>query len=348
MPIIELKGVEKHVLKDINLTVRDREIFCLVGPNGSGKTTLLNIIAGLTDYKGDVLLDGVNVNPLPPHKRGVGYLLQDLALFPHLTVAQNIAYGLKVRRYPEEVIKRRVNELMDALHITKLKDLYPDKLSGGEKQRVAIARALAPFQRILLLDEPTSSLDAQAAKYVRTEIRSLLKSMEITAIFVMHDLFAAEEVADRIGILYNGKIEQVSDPKDIIFHPESERVSEFVGMPNILSCDETTVLATGLIQLKTGNMTIVLPYEGTNVKKIAIPPQDIYISRTKPPGPTLNRYTGTIIGIVPVGSVVRIKLNVEGNTLVTELSREAFNEMDLSVGQRVYVIIKLRRIQYKE
>lgn len=348
MPLIELKNIQKLLLKGINLTVFDREILGLVGPNGSGKTTLLNIIAGLTDYRGDVLFDGLNVNKVPTHKRGVGYLFQDLTLFPHLDVASNIAYGLKIRRYPDEVIKKRVDELLDALHITKLKNKYPHLLSGGEKQRVAIARAIAPFQKILLLDEPTAALDAQSAKYFRIELKNLLKNLEITAIIVIHDLLGAEEIADRIAILNKGMIEQVATPEDILFHPNSEKVSEFIGMPNIIHCDDCKVLSTGLIEVRAGNLTIVLPYEGTKIKKMAISPHDIYISDTEPPGPALNRFKGTITEIIPLRSVVRVKVNVCGIDLLTELSIESFDEMELFAGKEVFIIIKLRRLRYAE
>lgn len=348
MPIIELKNIQKFLLKDLNLTVNDGEILALVGPNGSGKTTLLNIIAGLMDYKGDVVFDGKNVNGLPTHKRGVGYLLQDLALFPHLNVESNIAYGLKVQNYPPETIAKRVNELMEALHIRRLKDSYPHSLSGGERQRVAIARAIAPFQSILLLDEPTANLDAQTSKYFRIELKALLKRFSITTIIVMHDLLGAEEIADRIAILNRGKIEQVSSPEDILFHPSSEKVSEFIGMPNIIPCDSCRVLSTGLIEVKSGGLTIILPYEGTRISKIAISPHDIYISDKEPPGPALNRFRGTITDIIPLRSVVRVKVDVEGIGLLTELSREIYDEMDLYKGKEVFVIIKLRRLRYAE
>jgi ABC-type Fe3+/spermidine/putrescine transport system ATPase subunit len=348
MPRIELKNITKHILKEITLTVEDRETLALVGPNGSGKTTILNIIAGLTDYKGEVFFDGRNMDKTPPHMRGVGYLFQDLALFPHLTVASNIAYGLKIQHYPEETITARVDELMNALHIKKLRERYPQSLSGGEKQRVAIARAIAPFQRILLLDEPTSSLDAQTSKYLRIELCTLLKKLEITAILVMHDLLGAEEIADRIAILHKGAIEQISRPGDILFNAKTKMVSEFIGMPNILDCDDCRILSSGLIEVVSGNMTIVLPYEGNTIKKIAIPPHDIYISDTKPPGPALNRYRARVTEIVPLRSVVRIKVDIDGNSLLTELSMEAFDEMNLDIGQEVFVIIKLRRLRYVE
>lgn len=348
MPKIELKNITRHILKGINLTINDMEVLALVGPNGSGKTTLLNIIAGLIDYEGEVFFDTRRMDHVPPHRRGVGYLFQDLALFPHFTVEANIAYGLRMQHYPEETIKKRVEELMGAFHIQRLKSRYPQSLSGGEKQRVAIARAIAPFQRILLLDEPTSSLDAQTAKYFRNELQTLLKKMEITAVVVMHDLLGAEEIADRIAILHKGAIEQVSEPEDILFSPKTARVSEFIGMPNILYCDECHILSTGLIEVKSGAMTIVLPYEGSAIRKIAIPPHDIYISDTKPPGPTLNRYKATIVDIIPLRSIVRLKVNVNGNILLTELSAETFDEMNLSVGQEVYIIIKLRRLRFAE
>lgn len=348
MPKIEVKNITGKVLKDLSLSVGDREILALVGPNGAGKTTLLNVIAGLTDYSGEVLFDGVNMDRVPPHRRGVGYLFQDLALFPHMNVAANIAYGLKIRKYAPAVIGERVDELMDALHIAKLRDRLPYNLSGGEKQRVAIARAIAPFQKILLLDEPTANLDAQTAKYFRSELSVFLRRLEITTIFVIHDLLGAEEMADRIAIMHQGSIEQVAAPGDILFHPRTRVVSEFIGMPNILNCDECTVLSTGLVEVRSGSMRLVLPYEGTAISKLAISPHDIYISDSKPPGPALNRYTGTITEIIPLRTVVRVKVLVDGNELLAELSRETFDEMKLTAGSNVHLIVKLRRLRYFE
>ncbi|MHB8109828.1 MAG: ABC transporter ATP-binding protein [Syntrophorhabdaceae bacterium] len=348
MPKIELKNINGKALRDLSLKIEDKEILALVGPNGSGKTTVLNVIAGLTEYGGDVFFDGENMNRIPPHKRGVGYLFQDLALFPHMNVSDNIAYGLKIRKFDSAVIQKRVNELMDAWNIAKLKDRYPYNLSGGEKQRVAIARAIAPFQKILLLDEPTANLDAQTAKYFRSELSVFLRRLEITAIFVIHDLLGAEEMADQIAIMHKGSIEQVSNPGEILFHPRTNVVSEFIGMPNILDCEECTVLSTGLVELNLGKMRIILPYEGRPIRKLAISPHDIYISDTKPPGPALNRYSGTITEIIPLRTLVRVKVSVDGTELLSELSRETFDEMKLDTGSTVYLIIKLRRLRYFE
>jgi len=348
VPKIELKDISSRAVKGLSLTVEDREIVALVGPNGAGKTTLLNVMAGLTGYYGEVLFDGLNMNGVPAHRRGVGYLFQDLALFPHMNVADNIAYGLKIRKFGPEVIGKRVDELLEALHIGKLRGRFPYNLSGGEKQRVAIARAIAPFQKILLLDEPTANLDAQTAKYFRSELAVFLRRLEITTIFVIHDLLGAEEMADRIAIMYQGNIEQVAAPGDILFRPRTHVVSEFIGMPNILNCDECTILSTGLVEVRSGSMRIVLPYEGATMSKLAISPHDIYISDSKPPGPALNRYTGIIREIVPLRAIVRVWVMIDGNDLLAELSRETFDEMKLSTGSTVHVIIKLRRVRYVE
>lgn len=348
MPRIELKHISRYVLNDVSLVIEDRELIVLVGPNGAGKSTLLNVIAGLTSYIGEVYFDGKSMDNVPPHKRGVGYLFQDLALFPHLTVSSNIAYGLRVQGYPEKVIKKRVEALLDALHIMGLKDRYPHNLSGGEKQRVAIARAIAPFQKILLLDEPMSGLDPQTSKYLRTELCALLKRLEITSVFVIHDLLGAEEIADRIAIIHKGQIEQLSTPNDIFFNPRTDIVSEFIGMPNILDCDYCHILSTGLVEVVSGDMHIILPYEGSSIKKLAIPPHDIYISDTKPPGPALNRYKGVIKEILPVNSTIRVRVAIGGNNMLTEIQKSAFDEMSLEVGKEVYVIVKLRRLRYVE
>ncbi|HNQ63604.1 MAG TPA: ABC transporter ATP-binding protein [Syntrophorhabdaceae bacterium] len=348
MPKIVLRHISKNILKDVNLEIMDKELLVLVGPNGAGKSTLLNIMAGLTDYRGEIFFDDKKMDDIPPHKRGVGYLFQDLALFPHLNVYSNIAYGLNVQGYPEKVIKKRVEALLDALHIGGLRERHTCNLSGGEKQRVAIARALAPFQKILLLDEPMSGLDPQTSKYLRTELCALLKRLEITSVFVVHDLLGAEEMADRIAIIHKGQIEQLSAPNDIFFSPRTDIVSEFIGMPNILNCDYCNILSIGLVEVVSGDMSIILPYEGSSIKKLAIPPHDIYISDTKPPGPALNRYKGIITEILPVNSTVRVRVAIGSNNMLTELQKSTFDEMNLGVGKEVYVIVKLRRLRYVE
>lgn len=164
--------------------------------------------------------------------------------------------------------------------------------------------------------------------------------------YVTHDLMEAEEMADRMALIYNGQIQQVSKPQDMIFSPVSETVSDFVGMPNILECDYSRVLKQGLIELRCGGMSMVLPYEGNSIKKVAIFPNDIYVSASEPPGPGVNRFKGTLVGVELLSSVARIKVKVEDNTLLAELPVETFKQMKLEPGQKVFLILKLRRLRY--
>lgn len=348
MPDIKLVNVGRHICKNINLHIYDREIFVIVGPTGAGKTTLLNIIAGITDYSGNVYIGDVCMDKVSPKKRGIGYMFQGLALFPHLTVEENIAFGLKALKMKTDAIKERVDFLMDMMRIKHLSHRYPQTLSGGEKKRVALARSLAPSPQVLLLDEPTSSLDHQTAKYLRIELIGVLKKLGITTIYITHDLREADEIADRIAFMANGRIEQVSTPKEFFFNPKNDSVSQFVGMPNILECTQSRVLASGLVEVTSGEMRMILPYDGTNIKKIAIPPEDIFVSDVMPPGPGLNRFTGIVENITRFNSTVRIKVLVGKNRLLAELPEAAFDELSIEEGSNVYVVIKLRRLRYVE
>jgi ABC-type Fe3+/spermidine/putrescine transport system ATPase subunit len=348
MPDIKLVEVTKHICRDVHLAIEDNEIFVIVGTTGAGKTTLLNVIAGVTDYGGSVLIDGISVDRVSPRKRGVGYLFQSLALFPHLTVASNIAFGLKAAGVEKTAAEDRVFSLMEMMRIKHLATRYPHMLSGGEKKRVALARCLAPSPQILLLDEPTSSLDHQTAKYLRNQLLDVLKGLGITTVYVTHDLREAEEIADRIALVSNGRVEQVSTPHDFFFYPRNECVSEFVGMPNIIECTDSRILASGLVEVVSDDMKMVLPYDGNQIKRIAIPPDDIYISDARPPGPALNRFTGTVQEITYLHSTVRVRVSIGKNTLLGELPVSAFNEISLEKGKEAHVVIKLRRLRYVE
>jgi ABC-type Fe3+/spermidine/putrescine transport system ATPase subunit len=348
MSDIELVKVNKHICREVSLKIEDKELFVIVGTTGAGKTTLLNVMAGVTEYTGSVLIDGVNVDSVAPGKRGVGYLFQDLALFPHLTVESNIAFGLRAGAYEKTDIHERVSSLMEMMRIRHLAKRYPHMLSGGEKKRVSLARSLAPSPGILLLDEPTSSLDHQTAKYLRSELGSLLKNLGITTIYVTHDLREAEEMADRIALVSNGNIEQVSPPAGLLFSPSSRVVSEFIGMPNIIECKASRVLASGLTEVVSDDLRIVLPYDGNNIRKIAIWPDDIYISDLKPPGPGLNRFKARVDEITHYNSTVRVRVSIGKTSLLAELPGTAFHEMSVEQGKEVHVVIKLRRLRYVE
>lgn len=207
MTTVELLNIENYACRKINLKISSGEFVAIFGPNGAGKTTLLNVIAGLSEYRGSVLFDGHPVDELPPQKRKVGYLFQDLVLFPHLDTVSNIAYGLKAQGWPKEKMASRVAEMLRLLKIEKLSACHPLHLSGGEKQRVALARALAPCPEILLLDEPLSSLDFQTSHYLRHELKRLQQRFGVTTIYVTHDIDEARELADRIILLREGRVE---------------------------------------------------------------------------------------------------------------------------------------------
>jgi ABC-type Fe3+/spermidine/putrescine transport system ATPase subunit len=348
MPSIELKDICQYVCRDVNLKIRNKELLVLLGPNGAGKTTLINIIAGLTDYEGSVLFDGVVVDQMPANKREVGYLFQDLLLFPHLDVTANIAYGLRTQKNSPEQTKARVNELLQMMKIKHLSSRYPKHLSGGEKQRVALARALAPSPKVLLLDEPLSSLDVQTAKYLRTELKQLQQRLGITTVYVTHDLQEAEEMADRIAVLQNGCLEQVDKPEKVFFYPQNERVSDFIGAPNILDCDYCRSLGKGVMEVGCGGLPIIVPHDGDSVHRIALLPSDIHISETRPPGPEVNRFKATITTIKLTNETVKIKLKAGAVNLFASIPHHIFEDMNLAVGKEVFLILKLRRIRIYE
>lgn len=344
MPAINLTNINNFICRDINLEIADKELLVLLGPTGAGKTTLLNIIAGLIPYQGTISFDGTPIDELAPNRRGVGYLFQDLALFPHLDVATNIAYGLGAQGMPREEAMIRVDELLRLMKIGHLSSRYPKNLSGGEKQRVALARALAPFPSVLLLDEPLNSMDFRTSRYLRMEFRRLQKGLGITTLYVTHNLAEAEEMSDRVAIIYNGKLEQVGVPHEVFLEPENERVSDFLGTPNILDCEYCRVLGEGLVEAGCGGIRIVVPHEGDRIRRIAISPGHIYVFREKPPGPDLNRFKGAITEIIPSEFLARFRVKVGENILLAELPQDIFEDLELAAGKEVYLVLKLKWI----
>jgi len=345
MPSIELKNISNFICRDVNLKVNDQEFLVFLGPIGSGKTTLLNIIAGLAEYEGSVNYGGHPVDLIPTSDRKVGYLFQDLLLFPHLTVEKNIAYGPAARGVSPALKNQRVKEMIAFLSLESLAHRYPRNLSGGEKQRVALARVLAISPEILLLDEPLSSLDFKTAKYLRMEIKRIQKKFRITTIYVTHNLLEAEEMADRIAIIHRGVLQQVGSPEEIFFNPAGEVVSDFIGKPNILKCDRCRILAGGLVEVECGGISIVVPHHGNLIKKIAISPKDIYVSVDEPPGPDLNRFRAIITDIITSGSLIKLKLTLGENSLTSELPGDIFETLGLTVGMEVFLILKFKWIR---
>ena len=237
---IELKNINKsfgdfQASKDVNFAIEKGKLVGLLGPSGSGKTTILRMLAGL-EYQdsGDICINGNVVNDLPSSQRGIGFVFQNYALFPYLTVYDNIAYGLKIQKKDKKFIKQRVTELLDLVGLPRLEKRYPDQLSGGQRQRIALARALAPNPEVLLLDEPFAAIDAKVRQELRTWLRETIDKIGITSIFVTHDQDEAIEVADEIIITNEGRVEQMGDPVEIYLHPKTPFVAQFIGKSSII------------------------------------------------------------------------------------------------------------------
>ena len=239
-PMLVLKDIHKfygknEVLKGVSLEVKRGELVTFVGPSGCGKTTLLRLIGGFTDISsGDIILDGQRVNDLPPNLRDTRICFQNYALFPHMTVAENVGYGLKINKWPKDKIAARVHDLLEMVELEAFGDRMIDKLSGGQQQRVAFARALSLEPKVLLLDEPLSNLDANLRLVMREEIRKLQERLHITTVFVTHDQFEAMAISDRLVVMKDGLIEQVGSPIEIYERPANEFIAGFVGYVNFM------------------------------------------------------------------------------------------------------------------
>lgn len=238
--IVELKNIsvsfdDEQILKGLSLDIKDKEFITFLGPSGCGKTTTLRLIAGfLEPDEGDIIFDGKRINDVPAHKRQVNTIFQRYALFPHLNVYENIAFGLRVKRMKEAEIKAKVEEMLKLVNLTGLEKRSIDTLSGGQQQRVAIARAIANHPRVLLLDEPLAALDLKLRKDMQKELKKIQQQLEITFIFVTHDQEEALTMSDRVIVMDNGKIQQVGTPQDIYNEPQNAFVADFIGESNIL------------------------------------------------------------------------------------------------------------------
>lgn len=232
-----------EALRDINLTIRANEFFTLLGPSGCGKTTLLRILGGFEQLsEGSCKIFGQDVSRLPPEARPVNTVFQQYALFPHMTVRQNIAFGVQMLRRPKAEVARTVDEMLALVHMTEYADRRPDLLSGGQRQRVALARALAPRPKLLLLDEPLSALDLKLRQKMRLELKALQRETGITFVFVTHDQEEALAMSDRVAVLSRGRVQQVGTPEDIYERPQSRFVADFIGESNLI---EGRVTETG-------------------------------------------------------------------------------------------------------
>jgi iron(III) transport system ATP-binding protein len=226
---------EVIAVNDATLEIAEGELVTLLGPSGCGKTTTLRMIAGFEfPTNGEIYLDGKNINDLPPHKRDMSMVFQSYAIFPHLNVFENIAYGLKVKRFSKKEIDKRVATVLELVALTGLENRAPNQLSGGQQQRVALARALVMEPKVLLMDEPLSNLDAKLREQMRSEIRRIQQVLGITSVYVTHDQVEAMTISDRIVVMNEGRIDQVGTPSDTYRHPRSRFVADFIGRANFI------------------------------------------------------------------------------------------------------------------
>ncbi len=339
---IQIQNVSKkygsfQALEDISVHIQSGELVALLGPSGSGKTSLLRVIAGLeTTDVGNILFDGQSITDRHPKERNVGFVFQHYALFRHMTVFDNVAYGLKVRprksRPSKQQIKDKVMELLQLVKLENFSDRFPTQLSGGQRQRVALARALAVEPKVLLLDEPFGALDAKVRKELRRWLRKLHDEFHITSIFVTHDQEEALDVADRIVVMNNGKIEQIGSPNEVYTNPKSPFVYDFLGNVNLFKGR----LHNG--KLMQGEVVLDVPDALTHSEDNAIGyvrPHDIQIEKTSIPGTVPVK----ISHIHLLGPIVQIELRREDldEFLEAELSKEQFHLLQLKVGDQVFV-----------
>ncbi|UXM84006.1 ABC transporter ATP-binding protein [Methanococcus aeolicus] len=340
---VSKKMGNQNILNNVSLQVHDGEIMVLLGPSGCGKTTLLKIIAGLLKQdSGNIIINNNIINDFPSKERNMGFVFQDYALFPHKNVYDNIAFGLKLRKVPENEINIKINEIMEILEIDHLKDKKIPQLSGGQKQRVALARALVIDPDVLLLDEPLSALDPILREKLREELKTILNTLGVTGIYVTHDLTEAMILGDNVAVMNNGIIQQIEKPDDIFYHPKNEFVAEFVGVKNILKgrifeYDGEDVIITinnpnlkAPFNIKVNNYPI---FERKKEKEISlcIHPEEIKLNNVKNGE---NNIKGKIINIFPNGSVLKVVLDIGGMELYAITTR---NLLKYGINDEVWI-----------
>ena len=341
------KKLDEFSLEDISLIVREKEYLVILGPSGSGKTLLLETIAGIYGPdRGQILMEGKDITETPPGERHIGMVYQDYMLFPHLTLAENIAFGLKARKVPPGVIHGKVAASAEMLGISHLLHRYPHGLSGGEQQRGAIARAIVTEPRVLLLDEPLSAVDEFTTERLHREIKKIHELTGATTIHITHRFDEAYALADRIAIMRDGRIYQVDTPEVLFRRPVSCWVARFVGGKNLFRG----------VAVKDNRVTCV-NVEGVTIKSasglegevwLSIRPEDIYISRPGFDEPGLNSLTAEVKGVIDRGRLIEAEMDA-GLPLVTVLSRQSAQKIGLHPGKAVHVTFRAEDVHlFKE
>jgi len=290
-------------VKGINLSVEKGEFFTILGPSGCGKTTLLRMIAGFNPIdEGDILFDGKRINDVPAHDRNIGMVFQNYAIFPHMTIFKNVAYGLKARKVPKPEIETRVNEMLDMMKIRQFSDRDPSRLSGGQQQRVALARALVIRPVILLMDEPLSNLDAKLRVEMRNAIKKIQRELGITTIYVTHDQEEALAVSDRIAVMNQGRVEQIGTPQDIYMNPATPFVAGFIGTTNFLAGDAEPEPSGGSVIRIEGVKAVTVPSVHRGRVLIGIRPEHLHLTEPR---------EGELSGVITLATFLGDFINYE-------------------------------------
>ncbi|MEM7554157.1 MAG: ABC transporter ATP-binding protein [Cyanobacteria bacterium P01_A01_bin.84] len=327
-PLVELRNVYKFFNKEaaiegIDLDVRKGEFFSILGPSGCGKTTILRLIAGFEKIdEGSLFIQGQCVNRVPPFRRPVNTVFQSYALFNHLNVWDNVAFGLRIKKLPRQKREARIKEVLKLVKMEALRSRYPYQLSGGQQQRVALARALVNYPSVILLDEPLGALDLKLRKQMQVELSNLHKTLDLTVIMVTHDQEEALSLSDRIAVMNHGKIEQIGEPNTIYEHPKTAFVADFIGDTNLLLADIISVEKQVIeVITKAGLKIIVHRTENTPIKitqtiNIGIRPEKIQLSLYKPSVQN-NFFEGKVVNIMYLGTHINYLVELTPGTCIT-------------------------------
>lgn len=345
---VNLSYGKTHVLKDVSLDIHPGELFAFLGPSGCGKTTLLRLIAGFnTAQTGSVTIGDTEITGLPPWQRDVGMVFQSYALWPHMSVAKNVAFGLEERRLPRDEIAARVDQALDLVELRHLKDRKPAQLSGGQQQRVALARTLVIRPKVLLLDEPLSNLDAKMRVQVRRELRDLQQRLGITTIFVTHDQEEANSICDRIAVMHDGKIQQVGTPMALYDRPANLFVAGFLGTANMIEGDVTgpddarvfMVAGGGSIPVQAGQAI-------SRDSRFVFRPQDArLIVPGTPMAAGMVHLDGQVLHREFLGSSVRFAVQIGRSTVLIDVAHHA-NAQAPETSSTVTIEIDPKRGQF--
>jgi multiple sugar transport system ATP-binding protein len=338
MARIKFESVSKRypngfaALEDLNLDIQDKEFLVLLGPSGCGKSTTLNMIAGLEDVSdGNLFFDDAVMNTVPPHRRDVAMVFQSYALYPHKSVYENIAFGLRMRKHPKDEIDHRVRDAARRLEIEPLLERRPNQLSGGQRQRVALGRAMVRQPAVFLMDEPLSNLDAALRISTRAEIKQLHQAMQTTFIYVTHDQAEALTLADRIVVMREGVVQQIGSPDEIYERPHNMFVASFLGNPPINYLDGKLEVDRTAVAFSCGGLSLLLPPEaaqklgafaGREVT-LGIRAEDVSEHGVPPAGQAL---AGRITSVLPVGSDNFLEIEIEGRQLFFRVGKEAHHK----------------------